>query len=103
MESIIPNWKAVQDSRETQPEELDTTSSASVVYERRNIKRETVSVGNGEEEQAVSMWTYEQRVWPREEFLRMQRDMESPATRAIMQSISELQLEVAMSTVEMEG
>jgi len=62
-----------------------------------------ISIGTGEEEQTVPMWTYEQRVWPREEYLRMQRDMESPATRAIMQSISELQLEVAMSAVGMEG
>lgn len=102
MENIIPSWKAVQDSREAQPEEIDTTSSNSVVYERRNIKREIVSVNAGEERQDVLMWTYEQRAWPREEYLRMQQDLESPATRAIMQSISDLQLEVAMSVAGME-
>ena len=98
----MDEWKTVQDSRKEQPEEIDTTSSASVVYERRNIRRETVAVTNGETGTATEQWIYEQRVWLREDYMRMQRELESPATRAIMQSISDLQLEVAMQSAGLE-
>ncbi len=72
------------------------------MYERRNIRRETVAVTDGETGTATEQWIYEQRVWPREDYMRMQQELESPATRAIMQSISDLQLEVAMQSAGLE-
>lgn len=98
----MDEWKTVQDSRKERPEEIDTTSSASVVYERRNIRRETVEAINGEVEVSTEQWVYEQRAWSREDYMRMQQELESPATRAIMQSISDLQLEVAMQSAGLE-
>ena len=98
----MDKWKTVQDSRKERQEEIDTTSSSNVVYERRNIRRETVAVANGETETTMEQWIYEQRTWLREDYMRMQQELESPATRAIMQSISDLQLEVAMSSAGLE-
>lgn len=72
------------------------------MYERRNIRRETVAVTDGKTGTATEQWIYEQRVWPREDYMRMQQELESPATRAIMQSISDLQLEVAMQSAGLE-
>ena len=72
------------------------------MYESRNIRRETVAVANGETETTMEQWIYEQRTWLREDYMRMQQELESPATRAIMQSISDLQLEVAMSSAGLE-
>ena len=98
----MDKWKTVQDSRKERPEEIDTTSSSNVVYERRNIRRETVAVANGETETTMEQWIYEQSTWLREDYMRMQQELDSPATRAIMQSISDLQLEVAMSSAGLE-
>ncbi len=89
----------MQDSRAEQPAEIDAESSACVIYERRNIRRENVTVQNGDEPQVMEVWTYEQRAWPRYEFMRMQQELEGPATRAIMQSISELELSIAMAAL----
>lgn len=95
----VSDWEYVQDSCVEQPEEIDMTSSAKVVYERRNIKQEAVKNVVTSNEETLH-WTYEQRVWPREEYLRMQQELESPVTRAIMQSISNLELQIAMQGLE---
>ena len=95
----MAEWKKVQDSRADEPKEIDAESSEYVIYERRNIRRETITDVDGQEE---SIWTYEQRAWPREDFLKMQQDLESPATRAIMQGLSDLQLEVAQAAAGLE-
>lgn len=78
----------VRDSRTDEPPTIDTTASAAVVYERRNIRQETRQEEFGE----VTEWVYEQRTYTREEY----EGMTSPATKAIMQAVSELELSVAM-------
>lgn len=90
------DWKEVHDSRAEEPAALDTTSSATTVYERRNIRQETRKVAAGEEPQTVTEWVYDQREYSREEYAQLT----SPATKAVMQAISDLELSVAMAGIE---
>lgn len=92
----MTDWKEVHDSRAEQPAVLDTTSSTSTVYERRNIRQETREVTMGEETQEVTEWVYEQRELSAAEYA----EMTSPATKAIMQAISDVELKVAMAGIE---
>ena len=92
----MTDWKTVHDGAEVQPSAIDTTSSATTVYERKNIRQETRSVGIGDTDATVTEWVYEQREYTREEYAQMH----SPATQSIMQAISDLELSVAMIGVE---
>lgn len=88
----MTDWKTVHDSRAATPEELDTTSSSSTVYERRNIRRETVTVGSGETAAAVEQWVYEQREYTQEEYTMMR----APAIQSVQQALSNIELAIAM-------
>lgn len=87
----MTEWKTVHDSRAEMPETLDTTSSASTVYERRNIQSVTVTHESGSGTMQTQEWTYEQREYTAEEYAATI----SPATQSIMQAISGLELSVA--------
>lgn len=90
----MTDWKTVYDSRNTTPEALDTTSSSSTVYERQNIRRETVTVTVGGSEDAATMeqWVYEQREYTREEYAMMR----APAIQSVQQALSNIELAIAM-------
>ncbi len=88
----MTDWKIVYDSRSTTPELLDTTSSSSTVYERRNIRRETVTVGSGEDAATMEQWVYEQREYTREEYDMMR----APAVQSVQQVLSGIELAIAM-------
>ena len=92
----MTDWKTVHDGAAVQPAVIDTTSSATTVYERKNIRQEERSVGLGDNAATVTEWVYEQREYTREEYAQMH----SPATQSIMQAISDLELSVAMIGVE---
>ena len=86
----MTTWYKVHDSRTERPPEVDATSSATTVYERRNIQQETTEdkMTGG----SVTQWVYEQREYSREEWA----DMHSPAMQTIMQAISDVELSVAL-------
>ena len=88
----MTDWKTVHDSRTPNPEALDTTSSSSTVYERRNIRRETVTVGGGENAAAAEQWVYEQREYTQEEYAMMR----APAIQSVQQALSNIELAIAM-------
>lgn len=88
----MTDWKTVHDSRSTTPEALDATSSSSTVYERRNIRRETVTVGSGENAATAEQWVYEQREYTREEYVMMR----APAIQSVQQALSNIELAIAM-------
>ena len=92
----MTEWKKVHDSRPERPGEIDTTSSTSTVYERRNIQQETREIGFGENATTYTEWVYEQREYTQEEFSQMR----SPATQSIMQAISDLELSIASIGLE---
>ncbi len=88
----MTDWKTVHDSRTTTPEALDATSSSSTVYERRNIRRETVVDGIGDTDATVTEWVYEQREYTREEYDMMR----APAIQSVQQTLSGIELAIAM-------
>lgn len=51
------NWQTVEGTQAEKPLELDTVSSPSVVYLRKNITQETRKQENGEE---VTLWIYDE-------------------------------------------
>ena len=77
----MKTWYKVHDSRTERPSEVDTTSSATTVYERRNIQQETIKDEMSGE--SVTQWVYEQREYTREEWAAMH----SPAMQTVMQAI----------------
>lgn len=83
------------------PEEWDTTSSPVVVYQRRNIAEQTRKGHNGEEDRTV--YEYEERTMTQDEYAAIQAELESPATKMIMQSMSAIEMSVAMVQEMMEG
>lgn len=87
----MTEWREVHDSRMEKPALLDTTSSKTTVYERRNVRQETREETMGGETVSVTEWVYEQREYTAAEYAQMT----SPATRAIMQAVSGLELSVA--------
>lgn len=89
----MTEFRIVHDSRTEQPAVIDTTSSASTVYERRNIRQETVTMEMGEGPPVTYQeWVYEQREYTKAEYDMML----SPAIQGIQQTLSELELSIAM-------
>lgn len=86
----MKTWYKVRDSRTERPSEVDATSSATTVYERRNIQQETIQdeMTGG----TVTQWVYEQREYTQEEWI----TMHSPAMQTVMQAISDVELSVAL-------
>lgn len=96
----MTDWMEVRDSRTEQPPAIDTTSSTTTVYERRNIRQETrqEQFGAGDPVE-VTEWVYEQREYTAAEY----ESLTSPATKAIMQAMSEMELSIAYSQGYREG
>lgn len=61
----MTDWKKANGSQLNKPEEFDTTTSAIVVYQRRNIKE--VETENADGTKAKG-WEYEERELTKEEF-----------------------------------
>ena len=64
----MTNWKTVQGSQAARPAGLDTTTSAVVVYQRKNIERITVKNIDGT---TTELWQYEEREMTREEYVEL--------------------------------
>lgn len=83
----MTTWKEVHG--DVQPKEIDTTTSGFVVYERRNIRQETVTDPTTGDERTG--WVYDEREYTKDEFAQLT----SASTQAIMQQLSEIELSVA--------
>ena len=64
----MTDWKKVQGSQETKPEEFDTTTSEVVAYQRRNIKRVEVENMDGSK---TELWEYEEREMTHDEAVKL--------------------------------
>ena len=76
-------WKNVLDCHVEKPAELDTTSSPTTVYKRRNIHKTTLPGLDGEES---ACWEYEQAELTREEWQHVET----------MQAINDVAADIAM-------
>lgn len=77
----MTDWRNVIGSQETQPEEWDTTSSPTTVYQRRDVQPYHEETEDGE----INGWQYQERTYTRAEY----DALTGPATQAIMQGINE--------------
>lgn len=84
----MTTWKTVHG--DVEPAALDKVTSSVVVYERRNIHQEETEDPMTKETRTE--WVYEERETPVDEY----NQLHSPATQTIMQSLSNLELQVAM-------
>ena len=87
----MTSWHKVQST--VKPEDYDTASSPTTVYQRRNVKAVTLP-GEG-----VAGWEYEERQMTRDEYDAQQTELESPATQMIMQTLSAIELRQEMMEV----
>lgn len=60
----MTDWYESSSVGETHPAEVDTTSSPTVAYQRRNFTSEVNEDGN-------TVWTYEERTMPHAEYSRV--------------------------------
>ena len=61
----MKDWKKVQGSQEEKPTEFDSTTSAVVVYQRKNIERVTTTDADGT---TSELWQYDERELSHEEY-----------------------------------
>lgn len=91
-------WKKTE--CDTEPKVLDISSSPYVVYLRRNIKKKQKAIEMGETSLPIEYWECEECVMTKEQYEQQQASLELPSTQTIMQSISDLELSIAMLGVE---
>lgn len=72
-----------------------------MVYQRKSITEQIRKGIDGEEDHTV--YVYSERTMTQEEYARLQAELESPATKMIMQSISSIEMNMAMMQELMEG
>lgn len=85
----MTNWYKAQSM--TKPEEYDTTSSPTTVYQRKEIAEVQIAADH-ENKETVTGWEYMERQLTREEYNAFQAELESPATQMIMQTLSAIEL-----------
>lgn len=83
----MTEWKRVRGS--VRPAELDTTSSSSTVYMRRNI--EEVTTKDPVDGREDTIFEYDERTMSKEEY----NMTNSYAIKNVMQTISELEVQIA--------
>ena len=86
----MTDWYKSQST--VKPDEYDTASSPSTVYQRRAVRSVKLP-------ESVIGWEYEERRMTRDEYIAMQTELESPATKLIMQMLSAIELRQEMMGV----
>lgn len=94
----MTNWYKAQAME--MPEEYDKTSSPTTVYQRKDIRKIELPAMEGQEK--VEGFEYMERQMTQEEYAQIQAELESPATKMIMQQLSALELQTTMLAEMME-
>ncbi len=95
----MTNWNQITGTQSERPAEVDTTSSPTTVYLRRNIKQITETDESGNEHK---VWQYEEREMTVAEYADYLASLETPATKMIMQSLSAIELGMEEIALGME-
>lgn len=82
------------------PTEWDTTSSPTVVYQHKDITKQTRK--NIENEEGYTVYVYKERVMSQEEYISIQAELESPTTKMMMQTLSSIEMNMAIMQEMME-
>lgn len=94
-------WITREGTQEARPEDLDTTSSETTVYFRRN-QHQNEEADEQQEGSTVKKWVYEEAEMSREEYNRQQSDLSSPLAKAILQANNELIAKNELLQIEIE-
>ena len=94
----MTDWRKVQGSQKDKPLEFDTTSSAIVVYQRKNIER----VSNTDEMtgETYESWEYDERKLSREEYALIRTELQQ---QQIDQNIADIAFISAMTDVDLSN
>ena len=84
----MKDWIRVQGSQESKPLEFDTESSPTTVYQRKNIKRITITNKDGT---TGELWEYDERTMTREEYF----------TTLLEQNSADIDFVAAMTGIEL--
>lgn len=76
----MTTWKSVIGSQAEKPAEWDTTSSASTVYQRRNIEQIEAEQSDGT---TAQMWSYEERQMSMNEMTAIMMENQNAVMEAI--------------------
>ena len=94
----MTDWRKVQGSQEEKPLEFDTTSSAVVVYQRKNIERvSNIDEMSGE---TYEIWEYEERKLSREEYASIRAELQQ---KQIDQNRADIEFISAMTDVDLNN
>lgn len=83
----MTDWKKVQGSQSEKPAEFDATTSAVVVYQRKNIERITVTNDDGS---TTELWQYDERKMTREEYTELRAETMQAQIAANSEAIDDL-------------
>lgn len=92
-------WIEREGTQKERPADLDTTSSRTTVYRRRNQRQEEKESRDGDKE---TVWVYEEMEMSREEYERQQAELLSPLAQTIMQANTELIAKNEMLQIQIE-
>ncbi len=91
----MTDWRVVNGSQETEPQEFDTETSGVIVYQRRNIERITTENLDGT---STELWQYEEREMTREEYAVVRAEVQQNQIDQIRADVDYLS---AMSEIEL--
>lgn len=94
----MTEWKKVTGSQPARPEEFDTTSSATTVYQRRKVKRITVKSDGT----TTELWQYDEREMTFAEYdkLRMENTLSDLDAMTVDHELRIMDLELGISEEE---
>lgn len=98
-------WKEVRGTQAERPEAVDTISSPSTVYLRRNIQEETVEAASMESTETITVWVYQEAALTHEEYeeyLGLSEIFSTPQMLNLKAQIKEQELSLAAISADAE-
>lgn len=95
----MKEWKIQQGTQPERPEEIDTSSSPTTVYLRRNIEQvQREAEGESEGGASVMEWQYEEKEMTTEEYRQMilMQQVVTENTQGIVESVTQFQKEAVI-------
>lgn len=99
METI--KWRTVRGTQPERPEAIDKTSSAAVVYMRKNIHR--VEVTEDESAEPILFWEYDEAILTPEQYEEYDREINGTALTITIQHINDLAASQELSDITAEA
>lgn len=94
-------WKQVTGSQQSKPSEIDTISSPSTVYLRRNIEKTEIT----NDDETISVWKYDEAQLTREEYegyLKVSQIFQTPEMERMKEKLATQELSIAALAADAE-